>query len=214
MARVAFLSDTHMRHARLEVPPVDLVVHCGDFTRRGGRDETKEFLRWLGGLPAAEKVLCAGNHDGFAEREPEAMAILAARHDVRYLENELAVVADLRIWASPVTPAFRSMAFNEERGGRIRRVWERIPTGLDLLVTHGPPKGLGDRTFFGARVGCADLRDVVAERAPRVHAFGHIHEAAGEFRADDAPNTRFLNVASSRLLFGTRAVRVERIDPA
>jgi len=208
VSSVVLLSDTHMRHEGLEVPAADVAICCGDFTKGGTRSETVAFLRWFGGLEVGARVLCAGNHDFFAEREPEEMRTLAEEAGVIYLHNEGAEVAGLRVWASPVTPRFRSMAFNETRGAPIRRVWEQIPTGLDLLVTHGPPLGLGDRTFFGAEVGCADLRDVVAERAPRVHAFGHIHEDAGEHRAPEAPRTRFLNVATSRLLLGTRSLPV------
>lgn len=204
MIRVALISDTHMRHEALAVPEVDVLVSCGDFTKRGTRDETVVFLDWLARQPARAHVVCAGNHDFFAEHEPDAMRRLAAERGVIYLEDEEADVLGLRVWGSPVTPVFRSMAFNVPRGGRIREVWERIPVGLDLLITHGPPRGLGDRTFLGMRMGCDDLRDVVAARAPRVHAFGHIHEDPGEFVAPEASGTRFLNVASSRLLAGTR----------
>lgn len=204
MIRVALVSDTHMRHERLVVPEVDVLVSCGDFTKRGTREETVTFLDWMARQPARARVVCAGNHDFFAQHEPEGIRRLCAERGVTYLENEGADVLGLRVWGSPVTPVFRSMAFNVPRGGRIREVWERIPVGLDLLVTHGPPKGIGDQTFLGMRVGCDDLRDVVAARAPRVHAFGHIHEDPGEFYAAEAPGTRFLNVASSRLIGSTR----------
>ena len=201
--KLALLSDTHMRHRSIAVPEVDVVVHAGDFSRRGTRDEALAFLRWFSALPAGAKVLTAGNHEYWAEADPAGMRALARAHGVTYLEGEAADVAGLRVWGSPITPTFGRMAFNRPRGAPIRAHWEAIPAGLDLLVTHGPPRGAGDRTFFGMRVGCADLLDVVRERRPAVHVFGHIHEGAGEARVAGV-GTRFLNVASSRLLGGTR----------
>lgn len=203
--RLAFLSDTHMRHQQVAVPPCDVLVHCGDFTRRGRRDEVEAFLDWFARQPARAAHVCiGGNHDAFCEQRPEAMAALAAERGVIYLCDTGREIAGLSVWGSPATPAFRSMAFNRERGAPIRAHWDRIPSDLDLLLTHGPPRGLGDRVFFGARVGCADLRAAVEARPPRLHAFGHIHEGFGEYRAAGVP-TRFLNVATRRLL--PRAVR-------
>lgn len=37
----------------------------------------------------------------------------------------------------------------------------------------------GDYTALGQYVGCADLMDVVLTIKPKLHIFGHIHEAAG-----------------------------------
>lgn len=200
---VVALSDTHMRHRELVVPPCELLVHAGDFSRRGTSAETREFIAWMASQPAREKVLVAGNHDRFAELEPERLRELTVRSGIRYLFDEEVTLLGLRIWGSPVTPAFRSMAFNRERGAAIRRHWDAIPAGLDLLVTHGPPQGIGDRAFFGAHVGCEALMDAVRQRPPRAHVFGHIHEAAGEYR-DAGLSTRFLNVAIARWLGGTR----------
>ena len=120
MIRVALVSDTHMRHEALVVPEVDVLVSCGDFTKRGTREETEAFLDWMKHQPARARVACAGNHDFFAEHERDAMRELCASRGVTYLENEEAEVLGLRVWGSPVTPVFRSMAFNVPRGGRIR----------------------------------------------------------------------------------------------
>jgi hypothetical protein len=60
---------------------------------------------------------------------------------------------------------------------------------------HGPPYAIGDLTTDGWLVGCEDLRAAVERKRPRLHVFGHIHEAFGEHRDVDLPATRFLNVA-------------------
>ncbi len=57
---------------------------------------------------------------------------------------------------------------------------------------------------LGAHVGDALLRKHVLRAQPRIHAFGHIHEGHGEERLEGVP-TRFLNVATCRLVWGTRS---------
>ncbi len=130
---------------------------------------------------------------------------LAERHGVVYLEHEAATLGGLRVFGSPITPEFRAMAFNRPRGQASAEVWARVPEQFDLLVTHGPPHRLGDRTFLGMHVGCEALRARVPAIAPRLHVFGHIHESFGEYTVEGLP-TRFLNVASRPLVpLGVRA---------
>jgi Icc-related predicted phosphoesterase len=195
--RIAAISDTHGAHARLDVPACDLVVCAGDVTRRGTEPEVRAFMAWFAAQPG-EKVMIGGNHDAWCEREPAAMAALAAAHGVPWLVGQAATVAGLRVWGSPMTPAWRSMAFNLERGAALARHWEAVPPDLDLLLTHGPPAGIGDRAVLG-RVGCRDLRAVVEARAPRIHVFGHIHEARGRYEVPGL-RTVFYNAASRGIL--------------
>lgn len=202
--QIACISDTHMRHAAIRPVPADLVVHAGDFTKRGTLAEADDLLAWLGDWPAPHKVLIAGNHDLFAEREPERLRSLAASRGITYLCDEGTTVAGLSIWGSPWTPRFASMAFNLDRGPELAARWARIPSGLDLLITHGPPRGIGDRMALGLRVGCRDLRAAVARARPRVHIFGHIHEGAGRVEATADYPTLSINAASCRLLHRLR----------
>ena len=57
-----------------------------------------------------------------------------------------------------------------------------IPDGLDILVTHTPPAGHGDRTQAGEHVGSARAARRDRARQPPLALFGHIHE--GRARAD------------------------------
>jgi hypothetical protein len=54
-----------------------------------------------------------------------------------------------------------------------------IPKGIDIVVTHGPPRGVLDMTADRQRAGCPELFAAVARARPRVHCFGHIHEGWG-----------------------------------
>jgi Icc-related predicted phosphoesterase len=72
-------------------------------------------------------------------------------------------------------------AFNLPRGEPLREKWALIPSGIDILVTHTPPYGIGDRTSRGESVGCEDLLETVLRIKPRLHVFGHIHEGYGQY---------------------------------
>lgn len=193
--KVTAISDTHGAHARLKIAPCDLLVCAGDFTRKGTEAEVRAFVAWFAEQPGA-KLLIGGNHDAWAESAPGEMAALAASHGITWLVGAPAQVAGLRVWGSPMTPAWRSMAFNLPRGEALAQHWAAIPADLDLLVTHGPPKGIGDRAVLGS-VGCADLRDAVFERPPKIHVYGHIHEARGTY---ERGSTRFINAANRGIL--------------
>ena len=197
--KIVAMSDTHMVHPRLHVPRCDLLVHCGDFSRRGSLAALVTFARWYAEQPAPARILVAGNHDFICDENRAIVREVTARHGITYLEDEAAEVLGLRLYGSPITPAFGSWAFQRRRGSDIAAVWARIPDGVELLVTHGPPHGLGDRIFLGRHVGCEALRVRVEQLAPRLHLFGHIHEAHGDHTPPGSP-TRYFNVAVRSLL--------------
>jgi len=176
--RIVCLSDTHGFHAGLEVPDGDLLLHAGDATKHGSLEEVAAFNRFLGALPHRHKVVIAGNHDWAFEKE----AVLARdliTHAV-YLQDEAVVVEGLRIWGSPWQPWFYDWAFNLKEGAALRAKWDQIPRDTDVLITHGPPLGHGDRTTSGRQAGCAELLEAVHRVRPRLHVFGHIHEGYGQ----------------------------------
>lgn len=113
----------------------------------------------------------------------EARRIIdAARRDgVIYLPNdgvyefELRNGARLRVFASPMTPAYGSWAFQYPRGAHKFD----IPAGIDVAVTHGPPRNVRDLSIHGGHAGCDDLFAAVCASKPKIHCFGHIHEGWG-----------------------------------
>jgi len=189
--RIVAVADTHLFHDRLTLPDGDVFVHAGDLCRGGDLVELRAAARWIAGLPHRHKVVIAGNHDWAFAREPgAARAMFPGAH---YLEDDELAIEGLRFYGSPWQPEFLGWAFNLPRGPALAAVWAKIPRGIDVLITHGPPEGFGDRTSPRSRAGCADLRDRVAEVPPRLHLFGHIHEDGGVWR-DGA--TTFANVTT------------------
>jgi Icc-related predicted phosphoesterase len=189
--RIVCLSDTHGLHKQVAVPDGDLLLHAGDVSRRGGLAEVIEFNRWLGTLPHPHKVLIAGNHDFLFEQEPALAASLIT--NAIYLNDSGVEIGGIRIWGSPISPEYHNWAFNRQRGAIIRRHWNLIPAGTDILITHGPPLGVLDLARDGQATGCSDLLEVVEKIGPKLHLFGHIHEAYGQLQRG---GTRFVNASS------------------
>ncbi|MBI3927878.1 MAG: metallophosphoesterase family protein [Armatimonadetes bacterium] len=194
--KIIVLSDTHGLHERVSIPEGDLLIHAGDLTAHGSLRELSEFDRFLARLPHRHKIVIAGNHDWCFQRQPQqARSVLKA---AIYLQDESTVVEGLRIYGSPWQPWFMDWAFNLPRGEALRRIWAAIPDGTDVLVTHGPPFGILDRTARGMHAGCQDLLDRVRDVRPALHVFGHIHEAYGQAREG---TTLFVNASVCTLRY-------------
>ena len=192
MPRIVALADTHGYHDALTVPEGDILIHAGDLTRTGTLAQIDQAARYFAALPHRHKILIAGNHDFGFERERAASVALL--RGMTYLQDEEITVMGLRIHGSPWQPEFFDWAFNLPRGPRLAEKWSLIARGVDVLVTHGPPRNIGDRTSDGRHEGCDDLRQRIEEVAPRVHLFGHIHEARGAWTVGA---TRFVNCTTS-----------------
>ena len=199
--RVVAVADTHLFHDELVVPDGDVFVHAGDMCRAGTLDELANVVAWLRSLPHATKIAIAGNHDwAFAEpaHRERARAMLADA-GVVYLEDAEHSVAGLRFWGSPWQPEFNDWAFNLPRGSALAAKWALVPVGIDVLVTHGPPQGIGDRGPGGgshateSRAGCEALRERLAVVKPLAHLFGHIHQDGGAWPIE---GTLFANVTT------------------
>lgn len=206
MPRIVVVSDTHELHSSLTpgvLPNADILVHCGDFTNDGREPYILSFGSWLNQLPYEHLIVVAGNHDLMFERDPEtAVAMLKSRcARVHYLNESGVEVMGLKFWGSPwsiTTPKEISSitwAFQADRG-EIRQHWEKIPEGLDVLITHGPPYGdLGGTLPKGEDVGCRELQGIVLRKRPRVHLSGHIHPGYGN---RIYKGIRFINAALYR----------------
>lgn len=197
LSRIACVSDMHNQFSRISIPKCDILLVAGDITNQGEYDEIVNFnntcFHLLKNNVVGQVVVIAGNHDLTAQRDPETWKKLLP--DVTYLCDEEVTIRGLRIYGSPWQPSFGKQywVFNADRGREIREKWDKIPEGLDILITHGPAYGAGDMTDRGERVGCWDLRESILAKKPRVHVCGHIHYGYGMSLLG---NTTVLNAAS------------------
>lgn len=212
MLRIVAVADTHLFHDELVVPDGDVFVHAGDLCRGGKLREVERAATWINGLPHRHKIVVPGNHDFAFVRTPrEARAMFEL--GIHVLEDEGVTIEGVKFWGSPWQPTFFDWAYNLPRGEALAEKWALIPDGTHVLVTHGPPEGLGDRSSTGGRQGCADLLARALVVKPLVHLFGHIHEDGGLFDRDGiafvncttwecerAPTVIDVDVAASRII--------------
>lgn len=158
----------------------------------GNMVECIRFFNWFSSLPHKHKVCIAGNHDVWLEKANPSEVAAIVPPNVRYLNDSGCEIMGLRFWGSPVQPTFFNWAFNRDRGDPIQQHWDLIPEKTDVLITHGPPQGILDKTIDGENAGCKNLRDVIAKIRPKLHVFGHIHFGRGFLCT---ANTTFVNAA-------------------
>lgn len=197
--RVICISDTHSKHHDLDADlkalgndEETMIIHAGDCTNVGKSNELYDFLMWFGNLPFKYKVFIAGNHD-FCFEIINDIAPEFKKMGITYLMDNMVEIEGIKIYGSPWQPRFYDWAFNVNRGEAIAKKWEKIPQGLDILVTHGPVFGILDDTYTGMRVGCEELYKKVMDVKPRFHICGHIHFGYGMRILED---TTFINASS------------------
>lgn len=181
--RLVCVADTHRYEGSLVVPDGDVLIHAGDMLDYGTLVELEPVVEWLAALPHAHKIVIAGNHDWCFARTPLPARNLLQESGAIYLQDDELTIDGVRLFGSPWQPEFGGWAFNLERGEALAAKWARIPAGLDMLVTHGPPRGYGDRVHRGSE-GCDDLLEALDRARPALHVFGHIHEDGGLWQRD------------------------------
>ncbi|CAF3386960.1 unnamed protein product [Rotaria socialis] len=216
--RIVCISDTHSRYDFV-LPSGDILVHTGDFSKSGLQDEVEYFITWLKSLTKYRlKIFIAGNHDHTLDpisyercwkrwhrgRKQNCAPVghlihdrsLATNFGIIYLEEQLFVdnVTGLSFYgSSPYEPASHNGTFYFPINSvEIMQACSRIPNNVDVLLTHCPPASILDTTITGEHVGCDELLSCVNVAKPRLHVFGHIHEAHGRI---DQGSTIFVNAS-------------------
>ena len=106
--KITFISDTHTKHKHLtnDLPGGDILIHCGDISSRGYKNEIENFLGWFDGIKGYEhKIFIAGNHDfGFQDNPKECAELLTNYPTVTYLEDNSVIIDGIKIYGSPCSP--------------------------------------------------------------------------------------------------------------
>ncbi|KAJ5781135.1 hypothetical protein N7457_006295 [Penicillium paradoxum] len=189
----------------------DVAIHCGDLTTQSQLHEYKASIRLLQTINAPLKLVIAGNHDFtmdipmFRKKIAEAQSLerelveeaygyhgeargLFEGTGITFLDEgvhtfHLQNGALLTVYASPYTPSFGDWGFqyHPDKGHDFIIENGSGTNAVDVVMTHGPPKGIMDYTQSGERAGSPDLFRALARARPRprMHCFGHIHEGWG-----------------------------------
>lgn len=206
--KIWHISDTHTFHGLLQVPKgIDLVIHSGDCSNP--RDpyineyEVKDFIHWFKELPIEHKIFVAGNHDTSIENKL-VKKIDFSGYNIHYLENDYVTIEGIKIFGSPHTPEFGGWAFMKARH-KLDRIWDKaIDDDTDIIIVHGPPKGVLDKSYDrkGNMESCGDksLLNKVNKVQPKLMLFGHIHNC------DDIVNAGIFKFSTYDTIFSNGSV--------
>src|SRR5271165_6402000 len=94
--KIVIISDTHTKHKEVTIPTCDLLIHAGDFTGRGSKQDSLDFLEWFNAqTQATSKVYIAGNHEvlwdrakNYTKTRPEWLTELLTQYEhLNYLQH-------------------------------------------------------------------------------------------------------------------------------
>ncbi|WP_288292980.1 metallophosphatase domain-containing protein [uncultured Porphyromonas sp.] len=181
--RVLAISDTHGMHWRSETPPdADLLIHAGDFSMIGAKEEALDFLEWFTNLPHKHKAFICGNHDEALLRGN----INGLPSNCHFLNYSSVVIEGIKICGIPF---YVEPYGSKELPPRLKAICEN---DIDILVSHQPPYGMQDVSELYGHYGSHTLLNIVKKVKPKFHIFGHMHEDYGVKEED---GTTFINCA-------------------
>lgn len=204
------ISDTHGKHGFVDHMTCDMVIHAGDISTCRepikNAQVVRDFIEWYKNYPATYKVCIAGNHDTSIEMNYVLKEEFTSA-GIILLQHETQQIGGLKIFGSPYTPTFgNGWAYNRNRA-KLFDYWQDIEEDTDIVVTHGPAKGILDYTEYGntelektfKQCGCKALLHRIKKIEPKYHIFGHIHPERecpnnGVLKLRDC-DTTFINAA-------------------
>lgn len=193
------ISDTHEQHSSACIEECDLLIHAGDITYRGEKLQYHKFMVWVEdlldlGIVKKDVVFIAGNHDLTLEQNPSLHLEVFPYGTYLYC-SKTTVTQDqqaLTVYGIPHQLEFGTWAFGTNEQG-LAKLLSEVPEGVDILVTHGPPKGVLDKNKTGDCCGSQALLDWIKSYKPKLVVCGHIHESYGTQWVD---NTLVVNAST------------------
>ena len=195
IGQVVAVSDLHgylpeVPHCEVLIVAGDvcpIVDHSVDF-QLGWLDTN--FRTWLENSNAKNIIGIAGNHDFAFEKRAKAIENLELPW--LYLRDSSYKYQGIKYYGLPWIPNLQAWAFYAN-DLTLERKYKVIPSDVDVIISHGPPKGFCDQNInhhpCGSEGGLRALRRV----QPKAFVCGHIHEAYG--RQDDGALTTVYNVS-------------------
>lgn len=154
----------HFLPERLE--GIELIISCGDLKA--------DYLSFLVTMARCPVLYVHGNHDGSYKRDPPEGCDCIDGHIVEYNGLRIGGLGGCRRYH----PGEHQYSEAEMR----RRIFRLLPPWrrkqLDILVTHAPPRGLGDAEDPAHR-GFEVFLPLLEKHKPRYLLHGHVHTRYG-----------------------------------
>lgn len=187
----------------------DLVVACGDLPF--------DYLEYIVTMLNVPLLYVPGNHDPELGRVLSRPLVQPTYEDERptgpqgckNIDGRVVDAAKLRIAGLGGSPRYNNGPNRYTEGAMTRRAVRlemrcraralRDGRGVDLLVTHAPPLGVGDESDDAHR-GFKAFHRLVKNLSPRLMVHGHVHPYGASPNDKRLGNTEVINAISSRML--------------
>lgn len=188
--RIVHMSDTHnflkvTHKERNFLPHGNILVHSGNFSLNGKDEEFQQFNAWLQSVSDLYhyRIVCLGHKDvKVYGNNFDAMRKLLS-NATHVLCHEEVTVLGIRFYACPWNYQHRKNytlrlgAPSSASGG-----FDDIPTGVHVLVTHGPAYARLDSRYAAdvkEHWGSRELAEAIRRARPLVHLHGHVKDSRG-----------------------------------
>ena len=168
----------------------DLILSCGDL-----KPNYLSFIVTMANVPV---FYVHGNHDDRYERTPP--------EGCDCIDDQLVVYKGLRILGLGGCYRYRPgphQYTEREMRRRIRKLRRKLRKhkGVDIVVAHAPPRGVGDAEDL-PHWGFRALLDLIDEYHPQYLLHGHVHLAYGadKTREREYHGTQVINVCERYVL--------------
>ena len=168
----------------------DLIISCGDLKA--------SYLTFIVTMANKPVLYVHGNHDEAYDRKPP--------EGCDCIDDDLVVINGLRILGLGGCYRYRpgSHQYSErEMQKRIAKLrWKLIKhKGVDIVVTHAPPRGYGDAEDPAHR-GFEALLELIDKYHPKYLLHGHVHMSYGmdQTRVREYHGTQIINVCERYVL--------------
>ena len=185
--RLFAFSDTHGMHRKLSIPKgTDILICAGDVVSDFQEDGLSDFFDWFSSCPTQLRLFVPGNHEIIFDLcLEEARQLMPA--NVTLLEDSGVEYDGIPFYAISCRMIQQMQWLGRECG---------LPYKTDFLITHIPSKGILDEDM-----GSEVLKQIILERQPKHHLFGHVHSKGGLY--EERWNTKFDNISTLQALCKT-----------
>lgn len=151
--------------------------HESDFKSAGEWFE-KKFKPWCEKHKDQKIVLIGGNTDKWLYYNRDK---IEWPKNVTYLDDSEAEVNGMKVYGTSWTPKNLNGAW-EVGPEELEKQYSKIPEGLDVLITHAPPRIEGSDidydTTFHKHFGSPELTKAILEKKPKLVLCGHVHSGS------------------------------------
>lgn len=200
------------------------IVLAGDFMEKAKKKEDikdaekwweEKFLPWCDDHKDQQIVIIGGNCDKWLYYNRDK---LDWPKNVHYLDDTETEVNGMKVYGTSWCPHNMNGAW-EVGPAQLEKEFAKIPEGLDILVTHVPPKGEGidldHDTEFNNHFGSEALTKAILEKKPKIVLCGHVHSGSHKpMKIGDSIVMNVSRIDDDRYekSFHGRRIGVERTD--